>query len=219
MEQAHGTSTCILANRTLQFLNIKNSVNTNQVPADVRLNNCTDSLGNVNWIFANPSDFTWVGLGADNLWSNAANWQGGVVPTGTTVAISTSVATRNCSITAGVDLSGTGGGIDIGSGYTGTISLNGNTMSIGSGAFTLAGGVFNAGSGAMNIAGDFIHNGGIFTAGTSTVIFNGNTASAITGTADTAFYTLSLGPAVAATSKTTNAARNRRFPRLSRRRT
>ena len=106
-----------------------------------------------------------------------------MVPTGTTVAIFTSVATRNCSVTGGpVSLSGTGGGIDIGSGYTGTISLNGNTMVSEAEPSPWRAASSTPVPGTMNIAG-CLSNGGIFTAGTSTVIFNGNTASAITGTA------------------------------------
>ena len=61
----------------------------------------------------------WTNGSGDGLWSTAGNWQGGVVPGANDVATFDGSAVGNCTIDTTVNVAG----IDITSGYTGTVSM------------------------------------------------------------------------------------------------
>ena len=121
----------------------------------------------------------WVATTASN-WNNTANWStssGGVggasVPAAGVTAVFNSGGTGNCTL----DMAPTIGTITI-SGYTGTINLNGNNLTI-------------SGSSASTFSSGTISNSGVtaavvFSTTTGTATFNGSTISAnISGTAGT----------------------------------
>ena len=157
------------------------------LPADVRFTDCVNSGGNINWIFDDP--FIWIGA-VDSDWFTPGNWQGGAVPGSTAIAVFNSTSNADCDVTGVVDLSGANGGISIGAAYAGTIYLNSNAISIGSGGFVLASGTFDSGSGTVSAPAGWTHIGGTFAAGTGTVAFTG--ATTILGTAQPTFNNVTI---------------------------
>jgi hypothetical protein len=118
------------------------------------------------------SGFTWTDGGGDNNWNTSSNWAGGVVPTSTNVAIFSSSFTQNCNLGGGVNV----GGIQINSGYTGTIALTqnpGESLTVGSSGISQAAGIFTASTGTIVSAGNFSITGGTFNGSSSIIYLNG----------------------------------------------
>ncbi|MDO8512701.1 MAG: DUF2341 domain-containing protein [bacterium] len=139
------------------------------------------------------NNIVWTDGSGDNLWSTAGNWQGGVVPTASDTAVFNSSATGNVTIDTNASVKG----INIASGYTGTITQSASyTVTIGTSGFTQADGVFSAGAGAFTVSGNWAHSAGTFTANSGTVTLNG-TAQTISGS--TTFYNLTKSVASADT--------------------
>lgn len=96
------------------------------------------------------NNIVWTNGSGDNKWSTAGNWQGGVVPTSSDIATFNSSASGNITIDGNVGVKG----IDIASGYTGTISLGSNTLTVSGNWTNAVGGIsFEAGTGAVNFTG------------------------------------------------------------------
>lgn len=122
---------------------------------------------------------TWDGGGADNNWSTAANWSGDVAPGTADLATFDSTSTKNATIDTNINVDG----IDINSGYTGTITQSsGKTITVGTtgGAgwgFDIAAGTFVGGDSAItmtNNAPSFVQSGGTFTSTSGTFQITGN---------------------------------------------
>jgi len=133
----------------------------------------------------------WTGSG---LWSTAANWSRGYVPSTAYKTLFNSRSTNASTINAG--FAGTVSDLYVDTGYTGTITqssalnVNGNywqnsgtftgnaVMDI-NGDFRLTGGAFTAPT--LNVGGSWTKSGGTFTPGTRTVTFDaGATGKTIT---------------------------------------
>ena len=136
--------------------------------------NNDDGAASPHWVFA--SSFFWVGTsgGSTNSASNWSGTSGGAggagIPGTNDVAIFDSGDTDN----AAVDALFTVGGLDIRSGYTGTITPSAN-MDI-NGTFIMANGVinFSANNNNLNISGNVTKTGGTFTAGTGSTTLDGS---------------------------------------------
>ncbi len=142
---------------------------------------------------AQAASLYWVGSAGGNV-SDANNWAaaspssctgGGAGALG---ASDTAYFTAGCTNNATIDAGWSVGGVDIASGYTGTITANGALTA--SGAFSLAGGTFNANGQAMNFT-SYSQTGGTFTAGASAISSTGN-YSVTGGTYNANTSTLSL---------------------------
>ena len=138
---------------------------------------------------AGAADRYWIATSAAN-WNNTANWSlssGGTgnagVPGAGDVAIFDGAGGANgdCNIDATVSQT-TGGGFNIGSGYSGTISQGAVTITVGSTGWTQAGGTFNGGSNPININGPVALSGGTFTSTSGTLTLNAATWTSNTGT-------------------------------------
>ncbi|MGH7143887.1 MAG: beta strand repeat-containing protein, partial [Planctomycetota bacterium] len=106
------------------------------------------------------ADITWSGAGADNLWSDAANWSTDTVPGVNDHAIFDGTSTKDCTLDANVNLQG----LSIRSGYTGTVTQSGAvTITLAGTGFTQEDGAFLGGSGAITSAGSVVFIGGAFT--------------------------------------------------------
>lgn len=143
--------------------------------------------------FAHPAHAavrTWDGGGTTNNWSEAANWSSNIAPGSADIATFNGTSTKDATIDAVINVSG----IDINSGYTGTITQSsGISMTVGTGdfdisagtfvggdstidindAFTVSGGTYTATSGNMSVAGNFTISSGTFNDGSGTVIMDG----------------------------------------------
>jgi Secretion system C-terminal sorting domain len=154
----------------------------------------------------------WVGNLFSN-WNNIQNWSsssGGLsglsVPGAGDAVFFDAGSTINCSIDANVSVAS----LNVGPGYTGTISQGSFTIAVGgatvfasgtftggtanitiTGAFTLSGGAFSSTSTILELRDNAAFTGGTFTHNGGTVRFNctNNPAEAITGTGPT-FYQL-----------------------------
>jgi hypothetical protein len=106
---------------------------------------------------------TWTNGGGDNNWNTAANWSTGAVPGARALAIFSASNTANCTINATVNVAG----IQIASGYTGTITQNNSeTITIGTSNYSQAGGTFAGSSNTGDVIvdnGNFSLTGGTFT--------------------------------------------------------
>lgn len=98
----------------------------------------------------------------NNDWKNPVNWasaSGGTggesCPTSTDNAIFDGTYTANCNINGPLNV----GGITIASGYTGTITQNGNAITVGTSGIRMNNGTFNGGSGAITVNGPLTING------------------------------------------------------------
>jgi len=149
---------------------------------------------------------TWDGEGADgtcggaggdgNKWSCALNWVGDTLPGSSDIATFNATSTKDTTIDSAIDVAG----IDIQSGYTGTITQNtGVTITVGTSNFAQADGAFIGGNSTiqttdllisggnftsttdtLNISDDVILSAGTFTHNSGTVMFSGIGNSAIT---------------------------------------
>jgi hypothetical protein len=127
---------------------------------------------------------TWISTG-DNKWSDGANWSEGSAPgPGNTVIFDgSSSADCNMDLTGGTTIAV----LQLNSGYTGTLTLTAGSMTV-TGALTLSAGTLNANTRELILRSSFTRTSGNFTAGTSTVQFNGSTGQLISN--GTTFYNL-----------------------------
>ncbi len=115
---------------------------------------------------------TWDGGGGDNNWSTCANWDGpDTCPTSSDIATFNTTSTKNSTIDA--SFAGSVAGINIVSGYTGTIT-QARTLTIGASNYAQADGTFSGSSDSITINGSFTQTGGIFTStsGTLSIVFS-----------------------------------------------
>jgi hypothetical protein len=127
---------------------------------------------------ASAADVTWDGGGTTNNWSEVANWSGDTVPGIGDVAVFDGTSTKDATIDVNINVQG----IQINSGYTGTITQAGShTITItsnGFGAYTQSGGTFNGGSGDIRLTGDtnrdhtFMLSGGTFNSTSGTLFLS-----------------------------------------------
>jgi len=102
---------------------------------------------------------TWIATGAGN-WGDIGNWSLGHVPTNTETATFDNTSDNNCNINVTVDCYG----INITSGYDGTVAQGNVDMAVGLGDFLIAGGTFTAYvTRLITCAGDFTYSGGTIT--------------------------------------------------------
>jgi len=99
--------------------------------------------------FSGP--ITWNGAGSDCKWNTAGNWSGSAVPISTDSVVFNATSTKSCSLDVNVSIKS----IAMASGYTGSFSFCGRTLSITSCA-------------------DFSSNGSINKTGTDTLAFTGS---------------------------------------------
>ncbi|MBX7147565.1 hypothetical protein K1X76_00645 [bacterium] len=138
--------------------------------------------------FAAAATCYWVGASSGN-WGNAASWSsssggagstcdGGVAPGSDDIATFTSANTNNPNLNASVNVKG----IDIRSGYTGTITQPISTsITVGTSGWQQADGVFSGHtSGTVSIGGTSAISGGTFTPA-ATTSFTGGTGLTISG--------------------------------------
>lgn len=112
---------------------------------------------------ASAAVVTWDGGGgADTNWSTGANWSTNSVPTSSDIATFDATSTNNCT----VDATTTVAGVDINSGYTGTITMAASiTLNIGASNFDIAAGTFTGvGTATINSDSDIIISGGTLNA-------------------------------------------------------
>jgi len=120
---------------------------------------------------AHAASITWDGGGADNNWSTAQNWSGDTLPGTADLAIFDGTSTTNATIDAAVDV----GGIQIASGYTGTITqATGITLTVGAQHYSQADGVFSGGNSAIDLNGSWTLSGGTFTSTSGTLSVAGS---------------------------------------------
>ncbi len=127
--------------------------------------------------YARAATVTWDGGGSDgtcgggvgdgNKWSCGANWSTNSIPTSSDVATFDGTSTKSATIDSSINVLG----IDINTGYSGTITQSA-TATIGSSGYAQDSGVFLGGSQAMDINdGSFTLNAGSFqsTSGTLSI--------------------------------------------------
>ncbi len=180
------------------------------------------------WQIASDAVVTWDGGGTDgtcggvagdgNKWSCTINWSGDALPTSADVATFDSTSTKNANITVAI---GTISGIDIKTGYSGTITNQvtsgtavtlsasfaqvtgtfdgGTTATIDdNGTFSLTGGTFTSTSGNFQVASTFSISGTpTFTHNSGTFTFDASSATLTPSTVT--FYKVSFGSAVTKT--------------------
>lgn len=126
--------------------------------------------GSVNYA---PNPFLWTGV-VDSNWSTDGNWLGGTAPGAGDVASFDSSCGANCNAT--IDAAINVAGVELLSGYTGTITQGvGSTIDIGTSGWMQAGGTF-AGSNAniTIVSGTTNISNGIFTSTSATLKTNDN---------------------------------------------
>ena len=119
---------------------------------------------------------TWTGLGTDNNWSTAGNWNGGV-PGSTDTALFDGTTNKNAVVDAGFP--GTVASLTLASGYTGTNTLN-RSLTVTT-TYAQTNGTLDASAADLTIGGtsyvsgdDFVLAGGVFTCPTNLLTLNGS---------------------------------------------
>lgn len=115
---------------------------------------------------------TWTAAGA-STWNTSSSWSTGAVPTSADTALFSASSTQNGTIGAAVNV----GGINIISGYTGTITQStGSSISItvGSSGYSQAAGTFSGGTGQITVNGAFSLTGGTMTSTSGNLLLQGN---------------------------------------------
>lgn len=113
----------------------------------------------LDWCLPASSAAIWDGGGATNDWSEAANWVGDVVPGATDSVLFNTTSTKDALIDGG--FAGTVAGIDVSTGYTGTITMN-RTFAV-TGDYAQQDGIFvvsDPGTFVMTVGGTMTHTGG-----------------------------------------------------------
>ncbi len=162
------------------------------------------------YLKAQAATINWTGGGITHNWSEAANWSTNSVPTASDYVVFSGTANKNALIDTPVSV----GGIDLGAGYSGTITqAAGAPLTITrygffmkSGTFAgsdaditvtgnvqVTGGSFLSTSGTLQLSGNWTANSTAFNANGGTVAFNGgypHTLHTLSGS--TTFHGLSL---------------------------
>ncbi|MCA9402288.1 MAG: DUF2341 domain-containing protein [Candidatus Omnitrophica bacterium] len=99
------------------------------------------------------------------FWNVGANWTGDTVPTGVDLVNFDDTAVTDCVVDVTVGIAG----LDINTGYTGTITQGSNVITIGTFGFNQADGTFAGGDADIDVNGAFILNTGTFTATSGTL--------------------------------------------------
>jgi hypothetical protein len=111
-------------------------------------------------------DGTCGGAGTANNWTCAANWSADTAPTASDIATFDATSTKDATINANISVAG----INIASGYTGTITQSSTyTVTVGSSHYVQADGTFTGGSGAITVNGTYTLSGGTFTSTSGTL--------------------------------------------------
>jgi fibronectin-binding autotransporter adhesin len=117
-------------------------------------------------------EYNWTGAGGNTNWSTAANWSGGAVPPSFAYVVFDNV---NCGGTcsANLDTAVSVRGIDIKSGFSGTLTQSsGNAITVGTSGWKQAGGTFVGSDANINMSGNFSLSGGNFTSTSATLAVN-----------------------------------------------
>src|SRR3989338_503120 len=114
---------------------------------------------------------TWDNGGGDGVWGTCTNWSGDACPGTSDIATFDGTSTANASINAAISVAG----IDINSGYTGTIT-QAAAITVGSSHFDQAAGTFVGGgpNDDMDIDGNFTQTAGTFTETDGYTYISGN---------------------------------------------
>lgn len=130
------------------------------------------------------ANYYWVGGGANNNFSTAANWRvsscagavSGAVPGAGDNVFFTCSSSIDCDIVSNINI----GNITIDGNYTGTVTQAGGTITCTS--ITQTGGTFAGGSSSITVYGNVIISGGTFTSTSGTLTVNGETWNTTGGT-------------------------------------
>ena len=163
--------------RTLAFLDVMDSNNSNATIIDCRANGSVDAGNNVKWMFATPTAFTWTGT-TNNNFNTGTNWYGGAVPGSTSDAVFSGVYPVDCTVNANANVKG----VTIAAGYLGTITQGAFTITVGSTGWNQAGGTFTGSASSIALNGPYALSGGTFTSTSGTLTHNGATWTSNTGT-------------------------------------
>src|SRR6185503_11352855 len=111
---------------------------------------------------------TWDGGGGDNNWSTCANWDNSnTCPGGSDVATFNGTNTKDATIDG--SFAGSVLGINIASGYTGTVT-QARSLTIGTSGYTQAAGIFTGATQTIDMNdGSFSLSGGTFTSTSGTL--------------------------------------------------
>lgn len=115
--------------------------------------------------------YTWDGGGGDGLWSTCTNWTSDTCPGSGDIAAFDGGNTSNATIDS--LFAGSVLGLDINSGYTGTITQQ-RSLAIGGSDFIQDDGTFLQGTSTFDMSGDFILNAGSFITGEATSTIENN---------------------------------------------
>jgi len=100
-------------------------------------NSCILSIILINLLllssFSYPANLYWTNNAGDNDWHNANNWSTSTVPTSSDIAHFDTTSTADCNLSN----TATAQGVYLHSGYTGTLNINGFSLSIGANGLTL----------------------------------------------------------------------------------
>ena len=124
-----------------------------------------------NWTFdPTCAPFVWDGGGATNNWSEAANWRRNLLPLASTVVLFNGTSVKDSV----VDTSYSVDGVQVNSGYSGTLSWSGgNILTVGSLGFVQNAGIVLAG--VLTVNGNTTISGGEFTSAAAAIKdFNGD---------------------------------------------
>lgn len=147
---------------------------------------------------AHAATRTWDGGGVDDNWSTCANWSADTCPTSADLALFDSTSSDNSTIDA--SFAGSVQGLQISSGYTGTITQSRSltidsggfsqaaatfeqgtqTFDINNGTFTLSAGTFNSGAATSTFERNFTISGGTYNASSRVVQFDGTSTDTTT---------------------------------------
>ncbi len=104
--------------------------------------------------------YTWDGGGATNNWNEAANWSSDTIPGTGDIALFNATSTKDATIDASISVAG----IEIASGYSGTITQGaGSSVTVGASNFSIASGSFIGGNAMIDVNQNFTQTGGTFT--------------------------------------------------------
>jgi RHS repeat-associated protein len=144
-----------------------------------------------------PANITWTGGGTTNNWTDSHNWMGNVVPGAADTAIFNSGA-KTATVDTG--FAGTVAGIQINSGYTGTITLKEALTDTGS--FSQNAGTLKTNGFALSVGGGVSITGGTFNNATGTLNLNGSGENLNVPTAALGNVTVNTTGTITTTSST-----------------
>ena len=127
---------------------------------------------------------TWDGGGVgDTNWGTCANWSDDTCPTSSDVATFDATSVNNVTIATTLTGSTAPAGIDINTGYIGTITQSADvSITVGASNYDQADGTFTGGNSAITVNGAFTLSSGIFTSTSGTLTVSGNWTHTAGGT-------------------------------------